>query len=141
LMRHDQQIDVMLPVDLWQQRRERRKCIPQHGYATERAAVDEHMKRSSVRVAVGYAHIDTIAEANVEQSDQKLICHCRPPVPSSSASPPIEKCGARVKRIAPATSSKPKGGEALSSMPSSPPTVSPIMPAATRAAIVLSNSA
>ena len=52
--------------------------------AAQRAAVDEDVEVAAVLVRLGDAAIDAVAEADVEQPDQKLICHCRSPVSSCS---------------------------------------------------------
>src|SRR5262249_5780151 len=124
---HDQEVDVAFAIYLRKEALEVLDRLRQVVGAAQRAAVDHHVKIAAVFMGPGNTAINTIAKTDVEKPDQKLICHCRSPVSSYFASPPIEKCGASEKRVAPSTFCTSKGGDPRSSKPSSPPTVSPII--------------
>ena len=48
--------------------------------AAQRSTVDQDVKITAVLVRLRDPAIDTVAEADVEQPNQKLICDCRSPV-------------------------------------------------------------
>jgi hypothetical protein len=68
-VRHDQEVDMALAIDLWQKWFQVLDCSRKVVGATQRSAVDECVEISPIIVSLRNTAVDAVAKSDVEQSD------------------------------------------------------------------------